>query len=70
MVENERVSKGINGVGQSTSRLLVEAVNKNVKYKSSVTLIMKDCVSLMKEIMECNLCFVRRSTNKATHCLA
>ena len=50
--------------------LLVEVVNKNVEYRSLVGLIMKDCVSLMKEIPKCNLCFVRRSRNKAAHCLA
>ena len=52
------------------SLLLVEAMNKNMEYKSPIGLIMKDCVSLMKEILECNLCFVRRSANKAAHCLA
>ena len=37
------------------SLFLVEAVNKNVENKSPVGLIMKDCVSLLKEILECNL---------------
>ena len=60
----QRVSMMSDGI------LLVEVMNKNVKYKSPVGLIMKDCVSLLKEILECNLCFVRRSVNKAAHCLA
>ena len=29
-----------------------------------------DHLSSMKEILKYNLCFVRRSANKATHCLA
>ena len=54
---------------ESYNLLLVEAMNKNVEYRSPIGFIIKDYVSLMKQISECKLCFVRRSANKATHCL-
>ncbi|XVF61159.1 hypothetical protein PTKIN_Ptkin08bG0107200 [Pterospermum kingtungense] len=45
-------------------------IRNNVVDDSIVGMVISNCISLVKEIPNCTICFVRRTTNQVAHTLA
>lgn len=49
---------------------VVQALHSSVTLASPFGLIISDCKQLLRDIAEADFCFVKRSANKISHCMA